>query len=275
MIEINSKMIQELRDKTNAGFMKCKEALIETNGDMEKAVDWLRAQGIKACEKKSGEAKEGYFGFYHDETGACYVELLCATDFVAKNEIFIASANEAAKNLKADPKSMIDEHGHISKELQYIIPDNIDKFLSLKEGAKVGRYAIMEKSDNEEIYNYSHYSGGNKIAALVKLSEKTDKGKDIAIHIACANPAPIAISADQIDHEIIEKETESVKEQVKLMDKPENVKEKILQSRIDTFKKERSLLDQPFFKDPKMTVGEYLGSIRVLEFKKMKIGDES
>ena len=273
MIEINSKMIQELRDKTNAGFMKCKEALIETNGDIDKAIDWLRAQGIKASEKRSGETKEGHFGFYHDETGACYVELLCVTDFVAKNEIFISSANEAAKNFKNDLSSIVDKDGNVLKELQYIIPSNIDKFLSLKESAKIGRYVIIHKSGTEEIYNYSHYSGENKIAALVKLSEKSDKGKDIAIHIACANPSPMAISADQIDEMTIKTEMDSIQEQLKLMDKPENIKEKILHSRIDTFKKERALLDQPFFKDTKMTIGEYLGNVKVLEFKKMKIGE--
>ena len=83
----------------------------------------------------------------------------------------------------------------------------------------------------------------------------------------------MAISADQIDEMTIKTEMDSIQEQLKLMDKPENIKEKILHSRIDTFKKERALLDQPFFKDTKMTIGEYLGNVKVLEFKKMKIGE--
>ena len=265
--------IQILREKTNAGFMKCKQALAETDGDIDKAVDWLRAQGIKALEKMSTDTKEGYFGFYQDDSGACYVELLCVTDFVSKNEIFIASSNEVAKNLKTQFSSIVDNAGNITKELSEIIPNSIDKILSLKENIKIGRYIVMNKSGTEEIYNYSHYSGENKIAVLVKLSEKSDKGKDIAVHIASANPAPIAISTDQISQEIIDIEISSAEEQLKMMDKPENIKQKILQSRIESFKQERTLLKQPFFKDTKLTVGDYLEKVQILEFTKIKIGE--
>ena len=145
MADIDSKKIQELREKTNAGFVKCKQVLVETGGDIEKAVDLLRAQGIKALEKMSTDTKEGYFGFYQDDSGACYVELLCVTDFVAKNDIFVSSANEIAKNLMLNCSNIIDQAGKITKDMSEIIPDHIDKLLSLKENIKIGRHIIMHK----------------------------------------------------------------------------------------------------------------------------------
>jgi elongation factor Ts len=261
---ITAEMVKELRERTGAGMMDCKRALSETGGEMEKAIEILREKGLAAAAKKAGRvASEGLVETYVSEEGkvGAIVEVNCETDFVAKNEDFIAFIKNAAKQVAFSNAKDVEE---LLNE-KYIAGEESVKATLSGLVAKIGenlnfrrfeRFIIKEKGIMKD---YIH--GGGRIGVLVQLESENTEGleelaKDIAMQIAAANPS--YISRDQVNDETIEKEKEIYKVQAMNEGKPENIAEKMVQGRVQKFFKEVCLLEQLWIKDQDYTIQKLL-----------------
>jgi elongation factor Ts len=262
MTEISASIVSKLREMTGAGLMNCKQALMETGGDIEKAVELLRKKGVATAAKKSmRDAREGIIAYYisPDSTVGVLIEVNCETDFVAKNEQFKAFAADAARRISADPKVDLE-------------PDRVQLVARTGENVKIQRFERWQVSGNGLIAAYIHT--GSKIGVLVEVGAgKTDSVaneqfkelvKDITLQIAAASP--LAVSRDGIDPKIIEKEKEIAREQVK--NKPPQAIEKIVAGKIEKFYQTYCLLEQGFVKQPDISVKDHIAAVA------KNIGDE-
>jgi elongation factor Ts len=256
MAEITAAMVAKLREMTGAGFMDCKKALEEANGNMEVAVDILRKKGIASATKKAGrEAREGVIAQYI-QPGArlgVLVEVNCETDFVAKNETFRAFCDEVAKRLANNPK----------EDLESFRTEQVAK---IGENIRISRHERLEVAGNGLVAAYIHT--GAKVGVLVEVGagkESTTTNdafrelvRDITLQIAAAHPA--AVSRDQVDPKLIEKEKEIAAEQVK--GKPPQAIAKIVEGKLDKFFQTVCLLDQGFVKkNSEITVKEHVANV--------------
>jgi len=262
MTEISVSIVSKLREMTGAGLMNCKQALMETGGDIEKAVELLRKKGVATAAKKSmRDAREGIIAYYisPDSTVGVLIEVNCETDFVAKNEQFKAFAADAARRISADPKVDLE-------------PDRVQLVARTGENVRIQRFERWQVSGNGLIAAYIHT--GSKIGVLVEVGAgKTDSVaneqfkelvKDITLQIAAASP--LAVSRDGIDPKIIEKEKEIAREQVK--NKPPQAIEKIVAGKIEKFYQTYCLLEQGFVKQPDISVKDHIAAVA------KNIGDE-
>lgn len=265
--------INKLRQQTGAGMMDCKKALIESNGDFEKAIDYLRKKGAKiAANRQDREAKEGYvLTKIKNNSQAILISINCETDFVAKNNDFQTFANEVA-NIAIDkfPKD---------KEELLKLPYNSDISISDKlmeqvakigEKIEIGYYATLQ---SEFVTSYIH--PGNRLAVIVGFNKTIDAeaAKNIAMQIAAM--APVSIDKSDVPADILERELEIAREQVKQEGKPENMIEKIAQGKLNKFFKESTLLNQEYIKDNKITISQYLQTVdkdvKVTAFKRYSL----
>lgn len=261
-MSISAAQVKELRDKTGAGMMDCKTALIETNGDMEAAVDWLRAKGLSKAAKKAGRvAAEGLVGIAVSGTRAAVVEVNSETDFVARNEAFQnlvrTVANVAVENggdRDATAAATFPGKGHsVESEIKELIA-------TIGENMNFRRATGLEVSAGV-VAPYVHSAiteGLGKIGVLVALEStgNTDElmklGRQIAMHVAATNP--IALAAEDVDPAVVERERAIFIEQAKESGKPEAVIEKMVEGRIRKFFEESTLLKQAFVVNPDQTV---------------------
>jgi elongation factor Ts len=262
MADITAAMVKELREKTSAGMMDCKAALTETNGDMEAAVDWLRAKGLSKAAKKSGRiAAEGLVAVESSGKTATVVEVNSETDFVARNPDFQAFVREAAKvALNTDGSLAALEAAHLpggTKSLKDTLAALIG---TIGENMTLRRVTKLTVTDGL-IASYVHSAaadGLGRIGVLVALESKGDVGKlsalgrGIAMHIAAMNP--LAIDPTGISAETVEREKAILLE--KHQGKPANVQEKIVESGLKSYYKEVTLLDQAYVIDGTKTVGQ-------------------
>ncbi len=261
MAAITAQMVKDLREKTGAGMMDCKTALTETGGDMEAAVDWLRTKGLsKAAKKADRVAAEGLIGLATDNKGGAVVEVNSETDFVARNEQFQSMVREIAGlalKSKGDVKKLAGSKMPGGKSVSDYITEMVG---TIGENMSLRRAAYINVS-NGVVVNYIHNAVApeiGKIGVLVALESKGDQtklaeiGRQIAMHVAATNP--LALSADEVDPEIVEREKAIFTEQAKESGKPENVIEKMVTGRLQKFFKETVLLKQEFVVDPDMTV---------------------
>ena len=256
---ITASMVKELREKTGAGMMDCKKALQESDGDMEKAIDILREKGIAKAAKKSGRvAAEGLSMVIVNGNVACIVEVNSETDFVAKNENFQEMVKEVATHLVNQRPANLEEalgqafNGN-GPTLQEYINEKISK---IGENLSLRRFEILEKGDQDVFGSYLHMGG--RIGVVVQLSNSSDEAlaKDIAMHVAAANPK--YINRDQVDASELEREKEVLTAQALNEGKPANIVEKMVIGRINKFYEEICLVDQSFVKDPDKKVGKLL-----------------
>lgn len=264
-----AKDVQSLREKTGVGMMECKKALVETDGDMDKAIDILREKGLASAAKKAGRvAAEGVVVAYYDETKkvASLVEVNCETDFVAKNADFVALANKIAVTVveknPADVDALLKET--VFGEDKTVEEAVQDLFLTIRENMKVRRFARVEGT----VATYIH--GGGTVGVLVQLdTDAADNeaikamGKDVAMQVAAMNPMYLdeaSVPADVIDHE---KEIlmAQIKEDPKMASKPEKVIEGIIVGKIKKYYKENCLVNQEFVKNGDFTVAQYIESV--------------
>ena len=258
-VNISAKDVNELRQKTGSGMMDCKKALVEAEGDFQKAIDILRKKGQKVSEARSNrETSEGIvlFKLNSDETKASILSFTCETDFVAKNDEFNSLAQNILdiafdNNLESIESVLVSEIDGSS--IEQLIIEMVGK---IGEKIKISDFKVM---DGEKIVPYIH--AGSKLGVLVSLNNtgNTDyvtAGKDIAMQIAAMNP--IALDKDQVDQSVIEKEIEIGKEQAIKEGKPEQIIEKIAQGKLQKFFKENTLLSQSFVKDNNLTIKDYL-----------------
>ncbi len=260
MANITAKMVAELRSKTGAGMMDCKKALNETDGNMEQAVDFLRKKGLSAAAKKSDRvAAEGLIAVAGEGKAGAIVEVNAETDFVAKNDAFIAFSAGVAQavyeNNPADVEALkgIDFPGsgrNVADELTHQIA-------TIGENMNIRRFARLETSAGA-VASYLH--AGGKIGALVQLDAASDSdevaatARQIAMHVAAANPQ--YLSRDDVPGEIVEREKEIMKAKALESGKPENIVDKIVEGQINKFFGEICLLEQVYVIDTDMKVGK-------------------
>ena len=258
-MEITASMVKELRDKTNAGMMDCKKALKETNGDIEKAIDYLREKGLSQAAKKSGRiAAEGLTTAFISADGkkGLVIEVNSETDFVAKNEEFKDFVQEVAKAaVEKDPADLEALKAVVLSNGKTVQDTLTEKIAKIGENMTVRRFGEV-KVTNGTVSGYIH--AGGKISVVVALESEGDKeklevlGKDLAMQVAAMNPKYISI--DDVDAEFIAHEKEILIAQALNEGKPQNIVEKMVEGRLQKELKEVCLLEQAFVKDSDMTV---------------------
>src|SRR5947209_5152940 len=267
MAEITAGSVKELRERTGAGMMDCKKALAENNGEMEAAIDWLRAKGLAAAAKKAGRtAAEGLVGVVVEGNRGAVVEVNSETDFVAKNELFQDFVRNVAKlalqhgtDVEALGAAQYPDGGTVQEKLT----DNIAK---IGEHQSLRRAAIVEVNEGA-VVSYVHNQvapGLGKIGVLVALESAAPAetlnalGKQIAMHVAAAHP--LALDAESLDPALIERERSIAIEKAKESGKPQNIAEKMVEGGLAKFRKEHALLTQLFVMDNKTPVAEVVAS---------------
>ena len=258
-------LIKQLRDRTGAGLMDCKAALLNNDEDLDKATDWLREKGLaKAAKKADRIAAEGLALTKTCEKCGCTVilEVNCETDFVAKGDAFKELVdNVAGCILKNEPKD-VEEAKELTKDLF------TDATVKMGEKFDLRRFEVIEKGEGQYIYTYIHMGG--KIAVVVVLDkEDAELGKGLAMHIAANNPAYLntqAIGADAIEHET-KIQLEAAKQDPKLAGKPEEMLKKIIGGKVNKYFAEMVLVEQPYLLDTES--GKKVG--QVLEEKKTNV----
>jgi len=289
MATITAAMVKELRDKTGAGMMDCKAALKENDGDMEAAVDWLRAKGLSKAAKKAGRvAAEGLIGIAENGSEAALVEVNSETDFVARNPSFqdmVNAISNSAITAKGDiaklgAEAYADGGSSVAETLKEMVG-------SIGENMTLRRTAHLS-ADNGVVATYMHNQaapGLGKIGVIVALESTGDAvavkgfGKQVAMHIAATNPQ--AIDTDSLDQDLVERERTVLTEQAKESGKPEAVIEKMVEGRLRKFYEEVVLLQQPFVHDPDNTVAKAMETaakdagapIKVIGFYRFALGE--
>ena len=265
--------VKELREKTGAGMLDCKKALEENNGDMEKAVDWLREKGIaKAAKKESRIAAEGLCQIKVDGNTAVILEVNSETDFVAKNEEFTNFVDYLADQILANDVATVEDVLAINDGGETIN----DKLVALvaKIGEKISfrRFEKVTKEDDSNFGTYKHMGGKIGVIVVVKGANE-EVAKDVAMQACAMNPT--GLNRDSIPAEVVEREAKIIKEQVMAEGKPEDIAEKMVTGRLNKFYKEVCLVEQAFIKDSGMSVADYVKNNggEVLSMLRVAVGE--
>ena len=277
--------VKQLRKSTGAGFKDCNAALKESNGDLVKAAEILRVKGIaKASKKMSRSATEGVGVISGDEKKMSLIEVNCETDFVAKNDDFIDFVRELSE-LNNNYSSNIEKLKSSSMKNNKTVDENLVALI-----AKIGEKITIGRSktfydENSRNFAYQHSvikDNVSKLVVIVSLNTniKSDKidlfGKQLSMHIAASNP--IALNANEINQELIDKEVELIAEELKNSGKPEEIAKKISLGKINKFKDENSLMTQDWVMDPKIKVKDVIKNLEINNFNinqfiRLKIGE--
>ena len=277
--------VKKLRSSTGAGFKDCNSALKEASGDLEKAIEILRIKGVsKASKKMSREANEGLVFICGDEKKTSIIEINCETDFVAKNDDFLNFTKEIGE-INNSVNSDLDKLNNSKMKNGSTVSQNlIDLIAKIGEKITIGRSKTFENSKSK-IFTYNHSivkDSLSKLGVVVSLEfEKSSKdieqfGKQISMHIAASNP--MVIEKKDIKDDVIEKEKEIIKEELKNLGKPAEIVEKISLGKINKFKEDNSLLTQDWVMDPKLKVKDVLNKVdaktlKIKDFIRIKIGE--
>ena len=288
-MSISAAMVKELREKTGAGMMDCKKALAETNGDMEAAVDWLRAKGISKADKKAGRtAAEGLIGVASGDSEAVVVEVNSETDFVARNDAFQALVRDVAQaalstdgSVEAVSAATVASSGKSVTDTVKDAVGHIGENLTFRRSAKLS-------VDAGVVASYIHNAVSDnlgKLGVLVALKSTGDKdalqsiGRQVAMHVAAT--APLALNKDSVDPAIADRERNVFIDQARESGKPDNIIEKMVEGRMRKFYEEVALLSQAFVINPDQTVGEAVKAaeaevgapIEVTAFVRLALGE--
>ncbi len=275
-MKITAQQVNELRKATGAGMMDCKKALVETEGDKEKAIDYLRKKGQKVAAKRADrDATEGVVlaKVSDDKKFAAAVMINCETDFVAKNQDFIDYVKSVIDLAVANRVKTTDELNALKLGDRTVAESILDKTGVIGEKIALGHYEVVEA---ESVYAYIH--PGNRIASIAGLNKADDAfaaaGHDVVMQIAAM--APVAVDKDRVPEDVIQRELEIGKEQVRQEGKPEEMIERIAQGKLNKFFKENTLLNQSFIKDSKKNIQQYLQGfdkdLTVTDFKRLALG---
>ena len=277
--------IKLLRSTTGAGFKDCSSAILESKGDIDKAIEILRVKGIsKASKKMSREAKEGVIAVSGNEKKISLIEVNCETDFVAKNEDFINFVKELSdinNSCNSNVESLKDKKMKNSKS----VDENLIALISkIGEKITIGRSKTFNQNGTKN-FNYLHTvvkDNLSKLAVLVSLETEDNSdnlknfGKHLSMHIAASNP--LALDTGSIDKDLLDKEVSLISEELKTAGKPEEIVKKISEGKINKFKEENSLLTQAWVMEPKKKVKDILkelsiGDLKIKDFYRLKIGE--
>lgn len=268
-----AQLVKELRERTGAGMMDCKKALEATGEDMDKAIDWLRENGIaKAAKKGDRVASEGLTKIYEEGNKAILLELNSETDFVAKNEQFLQLLDKLAENiLKSDVKT-VEEASTITIDGETINDIIINATATIGEKISLRRFEILTKNDDEQFVTYSHMGGRIGVVVVVK-GDNEETSRQVAMHIAASNPQ--YLDETQIDPEVLKHEEEILRKEALNEGKPEKIVDNMVKGRMQKFKKEICLLDQPFVIDPDLTVQKALenNGLVITSFARYEVGE--
>ena len=274
MAQITASLVKELRERTGAGMMDCKKALTQTDGDIEAAIDYLRENGIaKAAKKADRIAAEGLSYIEVKGNKAVILEINSETDFVAKNEKFVALVkNVADAILAAEPKSL-EEALQVQAEggsVEELINEGI---ATIGEKLSLRRFEVVSKTDADAFGAYSHMGGRIGVLTLVEGSTDEEAAKDVAMHIAAL--APRYLDESEVPADVLEHEKKVLTEQALNEGKPANIVEKMIVGRINKFLEEITVVKQKFVKDDSLTVEKFVASKggKLAKFVRYEVGE--
>ncbi|HHB5506070.1 TPA: translation elongation factor Ts [Staphylococcus aureus] len=275
MATISAKLVKELREKTGAGMMDCKKALTETDGDIDKAIDYLREKGIaKAAKKADRIAAEGLVHVETKGNDAVIVEINSETDFVARNEGFQELVKEIANQVLDTKAETVEALMETTLPNGKSVDERIKEAIStIGEKLIVRRFAIRTKTDNDAFGAYLHMGGRIGVLTVVEGSTDEEAARDVAMHIAAINPK--YVSSEQVSEEEINHEREVLKQQALNEGKPENIVEKMVEGRLRKYLQEICAVDQDFVKNPDVTVEAFLKTKggKLVDFVRYEVGE--
>lgn len=266
--------VKELREKTGAGMLDCKKALQESEGNMEKAIDWLREKGIsKAAKKESRIAAEGLSEILVDGNKAVILEINSETDFVAKNAEFTNFVSLLAKVVLENCPKTMEEAMELPMGDGTVNSSLINLIAKIGEKISFRRFEIVEKNDNQVFGVYNHQNLGKINVITVLDGDNSEIARDVAMHIAAMNPG--YLSRSDVPEDVINHEKDVIKKQAIEEGKPAEIAEKMVNGRINKFYKEVCLLEQPFIKDPDLDVAGYAkaNNMAVVKFVRFEVGE--
>lgn len=269
---ITASMVKELRERTGAGMMDCKKALQEADGDMDAAIEEMRKSGVAKAEKKSGRvAAEGVINITQQGNKAVMVEVNCETDFVAKDENFLAFVNAVTECIIANEPADVEALGGLAIDAQTVEEKRQELVQKIGENMNIRRFVIAN-TDGQ----FGSYSHGNRIGVLVDIQGGDETlARDVAMHVAGHDPAPVCVNSDEIPQELIDKEKDIFMAQAAESGKPQDIIEKMVGGKLNKYKKEISLLDQSFVKDPDQTIAQLVkaASAEINSFYRYQVGE--
>ncbi len=274
MANIKAAQVKELRDKTGVGMMDAKKALVETDGDMDAAVDYLREKGVsKAAKKADRIAAEGLANVHIDGNVAAIAEINSETDFVSKNDKFQNLVKGITKTVADNNPASVEDALQLEMNGDTIQDVITEATTTIGEKITFRRFAVVEKTDNDVFGDYEHMGGRISVLAVVEGTDKVEVARNVAMHVAAINPKYITredVAQEDRDHEL-----NVLTEQAKNEGKPENIVEKMVQGRLNKWLAEVSLVDQPYVKNPDVTVGQYLkeNGASIKSFIRYEVGE--
>ncbi|MCM3672977.1 MULTISPECIES: translation elongation factor Ts [Peribacillus] len=272
---ITAQLVKELREKTGAGMMDCKKALVQTEGDMEKAIDFLREKGIaKAANKGDRIAAEGLTSIVVEGNQAVILEVNSETDFVAKNEGFQTLVKELAAFLLANKPESVEAALEQTMENGAKVADHINAAVAkIGEKLTLRRFQVVSKTDNDAFGAYLHMGGRISVLSVLEGTTDEEAAKSVSMHIAAINPK--YISRDQVDASELEREREVLTQQALNEGKPEKIVAKMVEGRINKFYEEICVNEQAFVKNPDQKVGQFVESKggKIQSFVRYEVGE--
>lgn len=274
MANITAQLVKELREKTGAGMMDCKKALVSTEGDIDAAIDFLREKGLAAAGKKADRiAAEGTTYILENGNEAILLEVNAETDFVAKNDKFQFLVSSLAEQLLAAKPESVEAALELEKDGVKIADQISTATATIGEKISLRRFEIKTKTDADAFGSYLHMGG--RIGVLVVLEGSTDAAaaKDISMHIAAINPT--YISRDEVSADEVERERKVLTEQALNEGKPENIVAKMVEGRLGKYFEDVCLLDQAFVKNSDQKVRDFVNSLNatVTSFTRYAVGE--
>ena len=274
MAQITASLVKELRERTGAGMMDCKKALTQTDGDIDAAIDYLRENGIaKAAKKADRIAAEGLSYIEVKGNKAVILEINSETDFVAKNEKFVALVKNVAEAILAAEPATLEEALQVEAQggtVEAVINEGI---ATIGEKLSLRRFEVVTKSDADAFGEYSHMGGRIGVLTLIEGSTDEEAAKDVAMHIAAL--APKYLDESEVPADVLEHEKKVLTEQALNEGKPANIVEKMIVGRINKFLEEITVVNQKFVKDDSFTVEKFVASKggKLAKFVRYEVGE--
>jgi elongation factor Ts len=258
-----AKDVQSLRQTTGAGMMDCKKALEENGGEIEAAKQWLREKGLAASAKRDDrENAQGVVAIIVEATRASIIKLKCETDFVASSDGFKAAADALAQSILEKGEAGLSDHSTKIDDLK----------ITLKEKIEVGETIRFEAASGNVLDFYNHIQGGRGVnGVIVEMSGATQEiAHDVAVHIAFARPR--YLRREDVPADVVEKERATLEIVTRNEGKPEQAIAKVVEGRVNGFFKDICLLEQPYAKDDKLSIAQFIGSAQIVRFAQVEIG---
>lgn len=274
MVKIKAAQVKELRDLTGAGMMDAKKALVEAEGDMEKAADVIREKGVETAAKKASRiSAEGLSHIHVEGNTAAIVEVNSETDYVAKNEQFQQLVEDIAEVIAKEKPNSLEEANSVEISDGETIADAITAAITtIGENINLRRFELVEKDDNEVFGAYEHMGGSISVLTLIEGGDE-EVARNISMHVAALNPE--YATRDDVPQEKRDRELNFLKEQAKNEGKPEHIVEKIVEGRLNKWLSEISLVDQSYVKNGDITVKQYLddNNAKIKSFIRTEVGE--